>query len=662
MYTEAEVSKLNNELENTGKKITALGNAKWEKLASVGTNLTKYVTAPIIGATTALGAFAVTSMQTADELYDNASKVYLSVEAYQEWAHACQILAVDQTQLQKAFVKTNALLGDIASGDTQKASEALGLIGLTVEDIAGLDTDQAFSKIRDALAECGDEATRTAVTNEIFGDKLGAELTQVLGATAEEIEALRQEARDLGIATTEQAEIAGEFCDAVDNMKTSLQSVGYEIGAIVVPILTKLCNLMINNVIPAIKNMINAWNELSAPVKGIIVALVGIATAIGPILVAVAKLIPMIKTLKTTFEGVNLVSMLAGKWWIALIAILAVILLQNEKFRELLGRIMSVLGQVIDTLMDLINEVLSALMPVIEIILDLVNDIINVLVDLINQILDPIIDIINLLIRCIQDIIPILQEIINKISNSLIPIIELLKKIMKPITEIIGIVISLVVMLVEAITGLIDGILGTLIEIITVIGDILGVVIDLISTLIDILVEILEPVLQIIMAILRPILAIVGVIIEVIVVLMEILTPLIDMFLKPITMILQVVFTILEALSPILLVLAQVIQAVIVPALEILYAVLEPILEILMAIIDAIKWVLDKIGDGFEWIGDLFGDIGDWFSDTFNIGGGGGGTTNNNTTNTTTNNITVNTTSPTIDLDSLNKKLGGSYL
>ena len=44
------------------------------------------------------------------------------------------------------------------------------------------------------------------------------------------------------------------------------------------------------------------------------------------------------------------------------------------------------------------------------------------------------------------------------------------------------------------------------------------------------------------------------------------------------------------------------------------------------------------------------------------IGGGGGGTTNNNTTNTTTNNITVNTTSPTIDLDSLNKKLGGSYL
>ena len=338
MYTEAEVSKLNNELENTNKKITALGNAKWDKLASVGTNLTKYVTAPIVGATTALGAFAVNSMQTADELYDNASKVYLSVEAYQEWAHACQILAVDQSQLQKAFVKTNALLGDIASGDSQKVAEALSLIGLSVEDIAGLDTDQAFMKIRDALANVGDEATRTAVANQIFGDKLGAELTQVLSATTEEIEALRQEARDLGIATTEQAEIAGEFCDAVDNMKTSLRSVGYELGAVVVPALTKLCNIMVNSVIPAIKKAIQGWNEMSPALKGISVALVGVLTAIGPVLVTVGKLVPLIKSLKTAFEGVNIASMLAGKWWIALIAVLAVILLQNEKFRELLGK------------------------------------------------------------------------------------------------------------------------------------------------------------------------------------------------------------------------------------------------------------------------------------------------------------------------------------
>ena len=49
----------------------------------------------------------------------------------QEWAYAAEILAVDQAQLQKAFVKVNALLGDIASGDIDTVNEKLKLIGLT---------------------------------------------------------------------------------------------------------------------------------------------------------------------------------------------------------------------------------------------------------------------------------------------------------------------------------------------------------------------------------------------------------------------------------------------------------------------------------------------------------------------------------------------------
>ena len=124
MYTEAEVSKLNNELKNTSKKIDDLGNAKWDKLAKVGSSLTKYVTAPIIGAATALTTLTVKSMNAADEIGDNASKVHLSAEAYQEWAHACDILAVDSNSMQKALVKVNALLGDIANGN-QKSNRCI---------------------------------------------------------------------------------------------------------------------------------------------------------------------------------------------------------------------------------------------------------------------------------------------------------------------------------------------------------------------------------------------------------------------------------------------------------------------------------------------------------------------------------------------------------
>lgn len=38
---------------------------------------------PIVGATTALATLSYQSLNTADEIADNASKVYLSAEAYQ---------------------------------------------------------------------------------------------------------------------------------------------------------------------------------------------------------------------------------------------------------------------------------------------------------------------------------------------------------------------------------------------------------------------------------------------------------------------------------------------------------------------------------------------------------------------------------------------------
>ena len=82
MYTEAEVQKLNNELEKTGAKITALANAKWDKLATVGSNLTKSLTMPIIGATTALVGLSYQAINTADEIGDSASKIYLSLSNF----------------------------------------------------------------------------------------------------------------------------------------------------------------------------------------------------------------------------------------------------------------------------------------------------------------------------------------------------------------------------------------------------------------------------------------------------------------------------------------------------------------------------------------------------------------------------------------------------
>lgn len=118
----------------------------------------------------------------------------------------------------------------------------LALIGLTAEDLKGLDTDQAFMKMRDALAKLENEAERTAVVNEIFGDRLGSELTQALSASSEQVQELRDRARKLGVVSNEDAQIAGDFTDKVTDLKYAFSNLKFELAKTFLPILDCPCN------------------------------------------------------------------------------------------------------------------------------------------------------------------------------------------------------------------------------------------------------------------------------------------------------------------------------------------------------------------------------------------------------------------------------------
>ena len=108
---------------------------------------------------------------------DTAKQLGVGLEAMQKWEYAAKQLGSETQYLDKAFQKVNTLLGQIANGDD--VSEQLAKIGLTMDDLAGLDAEQAFAKIRSSIASVEDAATRTALANQFFGDKLGTLLKGV---------------------------------------------------------------------------------------------------------------------------------------------------------------------------------------------------------------------------------------------------------------------------------------------------------------------------------------------------------------------------------------------------------------------------------------------------------------------------------------------------
>jgi len=566
-YTEAEVSKLNQELQATRGKITELGSANFQKIGKLGSALTKSVTMPIVGAVTALGALAVKTASTADEIADSAAKIGLSAESFQEWNYVAKISGSSAESLNKAFIKVNGILGDIATSNGDKVSESLSRIGLSVDDLKGLNADQAFSVIRDALSGVEDEALRVGIANEFFGDKIGSELIPILSKEEESIANLRNEARELGIITNEQAAIAGSFNDTLDQTKQSLTSLAMDVSATVLPALERLLTIVRDSIIPTIKSWVDRWTNLDSGTKQIILTLGSLAAAIGPVLSIVGKVGPLLSTVSTVINGVGSSGLFAGAGINfttlgigALLAILAVALFQSEDFRVLLARLGETLMQLLPPIMSIVESLMTALTPILDVVIDLVVMLVDLLVPIIEILLVPLMSQIGFIADLLEMVAPLI-EIIGKVLQAiLVPAIKVLQKVLEPVMAVVQKIVEFLSTIFEWI-----GDLGSKM------GEIAGNFGDMIGTITGNIGDFASNIAQ---------------------------------------------------------------------------------------------GVSDFVGNAADKVGGFFGKIGGWFGETFNLKQAQS-TMNSSTisqSSNNTNNITINTTSPTFDIDSINRALGGSVL
>lgn len=566
-YTEASISKLNNELKNTFSKIKKLGNANFEKIGKLGSTLTKSVTVPILGAVSALGAFSVKTAYTADEIGDTAEKLSLSAEAFQEWNHVATIMGTSTESLEKAFIKVNGILGDVATGNGDKVADSLALIGLTVDDLKGKNADEAFELIRSSLSNVADESIRVGVANEFFGEKIGTEVLPILSSEIDTINDLRNEAQQLGIVTNEQAVQAGEFTDALDRTKQALSSLGVDLATQVMPVLQVLIIKVRDEIIPVFKGWIDKWNNLSEGNKKMIVTLTGVVAAIGPVLSIVGKVGPILKVVAIALKSVGTAGMFAGAGINfatlgigALIAILVAALFQSEEFKELLGRLMETFMQLIPPILEIVESLINALQPILDVIITLVLQLVDILVPILDIILMPLMIQIQMFAEIFNIIAPLITVLGEVLQAILVPAIKVLSAVLEPVLNVV-----------QSIVEFIQKIFEWIGELPSKIGDFGGKVKDTFS------------------------------------------------------------------------------------------GVTDGISDIATNVTDGIS---DFASNAANKVGGFFGGVGDFFGETFNLKKVSTVNNSSNTasSNATTNNITINTTSPTFDVDTINSALGGSVI
>ena len=238
----AEDSKLVRGLQRAEKRLKAFGAGVREigtKLAGLGAA----VVAPLAGA-------AKVFADAGSRLWDMSKRTGVSVEALSILGYAAEQAGASTEDLEKGLRKMQNTITDAAQGSAS-AQEALARLGLTVKDLAGLSPEEQFRLIGDRLDRIADPTLKAATAMDIFG-RAGTGLLPMLEGGAAALDAYAAQARRLGLViSTEDAQAADAFGDALADLWKVLRQGAFTIGAALAPALKDLAERLTSIVVTA---------------------------------------------------------------------------------------------------------------------------------------------------------------------------------------------------------------------------------------------------------------------------------------------------------------------------------------------------------------------------------------------------------------------------
>lgn len=156
-----------------------------------------------------------------DRMDKMTQRTAMSVEELSRYKHAAELSGGSVEGMEKSLLKMQTAVYEAGRG-TKTYTDALGDIGLSYEDLAGLSPEKQFDKVMTSLAGVEDETTKSAVAVKLFG-RNGKQLLPMLANGAAGLAAMKKEADDLGITMRgDYASDAAVFNDQVTRLKGSV--------------------------------------------------------------------------------------------------------------------------------------------------------------------------------------------------------------------------------------------------------------------------------------------------------------------------------------------------------------------------------------------------------------------------------------------------------
>lgn len=245
-------SKAEESISKTGEKADSLGSKLGSGIKTAG-KWAAGIGAAAGAAGGALLGVANKAAETTDHIDKMSQKIGMSKEGFQEWDFILSQNGASIDSMQSGMKTLTNQVDELSKGG-KVATDAFSQLGLSYEDMAGLSQEEIFEKTVIALQGVEDTTKRAAIANDLLG-KSGSELAPLLNAGADSVEAMKKQAKDLGLVLSDDAVNAGvKFTDTMDQLKRSFGAVFTQVGAAVMPMFVDFANWIINNM-PVIQNV-----------------------------------------------------------------------------------------------------------------------------------------------------------------------------------------------------------------------------------------------------------------------------------------------------------------------------------------------------------------------------------------------------------------------
>lgn len=184
----------------------------------------------------ALKDLVVNVAEYGDMVGDNAAKMGISTDAYQEWDGVLRRNGSSIDAL-KTSMKTLATAA-------QTGKDAFDKLGISQKELQELSQEDLFARTIEALQNVESTTERTYLAGQTLG-KGATELGALLDMSADDTAALKDEVRALGgVMSGEAIQASDEFMDSTESLKDAFNGLTRDIGKDLLPLGTQLVKFL----------------------------------------------------------------------------------------------------------------------------------------------------------------------------------------------------------------------------------------------------------------------------------------------------------------------------------------------------------------------------------------------------------------------------------